>query len=51
MIDPTMHAMAWRLDHQDEQERRAAERDLGDLAARVRRSRWWQVTRLAGRRR
>ncbi len=34
MTDPTMHALAWRLARLDERERRAAEHDLGALAAR-----------------
>jgi hypothetical protein len=42
MIDPTMHAMAWRLARQDERERRAAERNLGTLVARFHRFHWWR---------
>ncbi|MFI7542834.1 hypothetical protein [Actinoplanes sp. NPDC049599] len=42
MIDPTM---AWRLDHQDDRQHRAAEHARGTLIARVRRSRWWRPLR------
>jgi hypothetical protein len=45
MIDPTMHGMGWRLGHQDERQRREAERELGDLTARVHRWRRRRRTR------
>jgi hypothetical protein len=43
MVDPTQHGLAWRLSHQNERERREAERNLGRLAARLRR--WWPMRR------
>jgi hypothetical protein len=45
MIDPTTHAMGWRLGHQDERQRREAERELGHLTAQVRRWRWRRRSR------